>query len=102
MVGAAEQLDRPVGRQRNAVLVARALRLDRGGDVVQTGIGGAGPDVYKRQLQERFGARPGTVWLLRPDGYVLGRWATADERVLRAALAPYYPMICLLYTSRCV
>jgi 3-(3-hydroxy-phenyl)propionate hydroxylase len=24
---------------------------------------------------------------------VLGRWATADERVLRAALAPYYPMI---------
>lgn len=46
-----------------------------------------------RHLQERFGARPGTVWLLRPDGYVLGRWATADERVLRAALAPYYPMI---------
>ncbi|CUJ89265.1 3-(3-hydroxy-phenyl)propionate/3-hydroxycinnamic acid hydroxylase [Achromobacter sp. 2789STDY5608615] len=59
-------------------------------------VDGPAPGAWRdphRHLRERFGAQPGTIWLLRPDGYVLGRWATADERVLRAALAPYYPMI---------
>lgn len=44
-------------------------------------------------LRDRYGAQPGTVYLLRPDGYVLGRWDACDDDTLRAALAPYYPMI---------
>ncbi len=59
-------------------------------------VGGAAPDAWgdpHGHLRDRFGARPGSVYLLRPDGYVLGRWGHPDDRILRAALAPYYPMI---------
>lgn len=43
------------------------------------------------QLRQRYGDLAGAVYLLRPDGYVLGRWTTPDAAHLRAALAPYYP-----------
>lgn len=59
-------------------------------------VGGAAPHAWEDphgHLRDRFGARSGSVYLLRPDGYVLGRWDQPDEFVLRAALAPYYPMI---------
>ncbi|WP_258128740.1 FAD-dependent monooxygenase [Achromobacter anxifer] len=45
------------------------------------------------QLRQRYGAEPGTVYLLRPDGYVLGRWSTPAATTLIAALTPYYPLI---------
>jgi 3-(3-hydroxy-phenyl)propionate hydroxylase len=41
------------------------------------------------QAFERYAARAGTLYLIRPDGYVLGRWRHADAATLRAALAPY-------------
>ncbi|AGU53234.1 putatiev FAD-dependent monooxygenase [Variovorax paradoxus B4] len=34
----------------------------------------------------RYGARPGTVYLLRPDQHVCGRWRQADTGLVRAAL----------------
>ncbi|MBV7484718.1 FAD-dependent oxidoreductase [Bordetella sp. BOR01] len=43
------------------------------------------------QACERYGARPGTLYAIRPDGYVLGRWRQADISVARLALAPYHP-----------
>jgi len=47
------------------------------------------------QLRQRYGAADGMVYLLRPDGYVLGRWTAPDAATLRAALIPYYPSIAL-------
>jgi 3-(3-hydroxy-phenyl)propionate hydroxylase len=56
-------------------------------------VGAGGWDDAHGQLQQRYGAADGLVYLLRPDGYVLGRWNTPDAARLRAALAPYYPSI---------
>lgn len=47
------------------------------------------------QLRQRYGAADGMVYLLRPDGYVLGRWTAPHAATLRAALIPYYPSIAL-------
>jgi 3-(3-hydroxy-phenyl)propionate hydroxylase len=43
------------------------------------------------QARRHYGAQPGTVYLIRPDGYVMGRWADAGaaSSALRAA-APFY------------
>ncbi|MEN3366174.1 MAG: 3-(3-hydroxy-phenyl)propionate hydroxylase [Burkholderiales bacterium] len=41
------------------------------------------------QAWERYDAREGTLYLIRPDGYVLGRWCEPDVRTISAALAPY-------------
>lgn len=43
------------------------------------------------QARKHYGAQPGIVYLIRPDGYVMGRWAGADAAAsaLRAA-APFY------------
>jgi 3-(3-hydroxy-phenyl)propionate hydroxylase len=38
-------------------------------------------------LSQRFDARPGTVYLLRPDQHVCARWRTFDAAKLRLALA---------------
>jgi 3-(3-hydroxy-phenyl)propionate hydroxylase len=37
----------------------------------------------------RYGAQPGTLVLVRPDGYLLGRWPQADGAAPAAALARY-------------
>lgn len=58
----------------------------------------AGPDGWDDahgQLRQRYGPDANTVYLLRPDGYVLGRWVMPDAASLRAALAPYYPLTAL-------
>ncbi|MNT66693.1 FAD-dependent oxidoreductase [compost metagenome] len=52
------------------------------------------------QLRQRYGSDAGTVYLLRPDGYVLGRWTTPESSALRAALAPYYPSVTLNATQK--
>jgi 3-(3-hydroxy-phenyl)propionate hydroxylase len=41
------------------------------------------------QAWSRYDAREGTLYLVRPDGYVLGRWRAYDAPQLAAALAPF-------------
>lgn len=43
------------------------------------------------QARARYGARPGMLYAIRPDGYVLGRWHDRDAALVLRALAPYYP-----------
>ncbi|NML17181.1 FAD-dependent oxidoreductase [Azohydromonas caseinilytica] len=38
-------------------------------------------------LAQRYDARPGTVYLIRPDQHVAARWRALDETKVRAALA---------------
>ena len=37
-------------------------------------------------LATLYDARPGTVYLVRPDGHVCGRWHTPDAATVRHAL----------------
>lgn len=41
------------------------------------------------QAWERYDGREGTLYLIRPDGYVLGRWREPDARAVSEALGPY-------------
>ena len=49
----------------------------------QTACGGRDDD---GRLFDRYGARDGTVYLVRPDGHVLGRWHDARASDITAAL----------------
>lgn len=42
------------------------------------------------QAWQRYDAHEGTLYLIRPDGYVLGRWRKPDWCDVAAALAPYH------------
>ncbi|RJG07853.1 FAD-dependent oxidoreductase [Noviherbaspirillum cavernae] len=44
---------------------------------------------YLGQAWDRYDAQEGTLYLIRPDGYVLGRWRSPDWAEVAAALAPY-------------
>ncbi|WP_321798121.1 FAD-dependent oxidoreductase [Caballeronia sp. J97] len=39
------------------------------------------------RIFERYDAQPGTVYVLRPDGHVLGRWRDAQPNDIEAAIA---------------
>ncbi len=82
--GLAAELDALAAATHGAL---RPLRVLKAGN-------GALQDAHG-QLRQRYGAQAGTVYLLRPDGYVLGRWIAPAAATLRAALAPYYPSITL-------
>ena len=41
------------------------------------------------QAWQRYGATHGTLYLIRPDGYVLARWRQPDPDRVQAALAPF-------------
>jgi 3-(3-hydroxy-phenyl)propionate hydroxylase len=42
---------------------------------------------YKNRFAERFDARPGTIYLMRPDQHVAARWRAFDPSALKTALA---------------
>ncbi|MDQ6680828.1 MAG: hypothetical protein M3Y67_07670, partial [Pseudomonadota bacterium] len=49
-------------------------------------IGGAGLEDPAGLATRRYGARPGTAYLLRPDQHVCARWHAPGEAGVRAAL----------------
>ncbi|MBS0447223.1 MAG: FAD-dependent oxidoreductase [Proteobacteria bacterium] len=51
-----------------------------------TALPGAWQDIAGR-FAERYDARPGSAWLLRPDQHVCARWRAPDAAAVRAALA---------------
>lgn len=42
---------------------------------------------YTGRFAERYDARPGSAWLVRPDQHVAGRWREVDPARVRAAVA---------------
>jgi 3-(3-hydroxy-phenyl)propionate hydroxylase len=44
---------------------------------------------HRREAWRRYDAQAGTMYLVRPDGYVLGRWRSPAPRLLAAALQPF-------------
>ncbi|WP_312431782.1 FAD-dependent monooxygenase [Achromobacter sp.] len=88
-VALSEELDRLAADTQNA---PHPLRVLRAGDDGLTDPHG--------QLAAQYGNQTGAVYLLRPDGYVLGRWIAPAADELRAALAPYYPSLHLNATSK--
>jgi len=57
--------------------------------VVKIGAGGhADPH---EQIRQHYGAQPGFVYVIRPDGYVMGRWHGADACASAlSTLAPFH------------
>lgn len=41
------------------------------------------------QAFQRYGAQPGTLYVVRPDGYVLARWRAPQPDQVRSVLAPF-------------
>lgn len=46
--------------------------------------------VASEHLLQRYGATADRLILLRPDGYVMGRWPATDLKPLRSALSAFY------------
>jgi len=42
---------------------------------------------YTGRFAERYDARPGSAWLIRPDQHIAARWRTPDPQRVRQALA---------------
>ncbi|PTX09356.1 FAD-dependent oxidoreductase [Achromobacter mucicolens] len=82
-------LDALAAATRDAPRPLRVLRAGPGGLADPHG-----------QLAARYGNQAGAVYLLRPDGYVLGRWIAPAADELRDALAPYYPSLTSTATSK--
>ncbi|MEN4922171.1 FAD-dependent oxidoreductase [Achromobacter spanius] len=87
--GLSAELDALAAATQSAPHPLRVLRAGAGGLRDEHG-----------QLRQRYGGDAGTVYLLRPDGYVLGRWQSPAAAALRAALAPYYPSLTLSATTK--
>lgn len=80
---------KPPGLDALQALQERTRGADAPFELVLAGEGGyADPH---GQLRKHYGAQPGIVYLIRPDGYVMGRWtgAAAAASALAAA-APFY------------
>jgi 3-(3-hydroxy-phenyl)propionate hydroxylase len=41
------------------------------------------------QARARYGASDGSTYLVRPDGYLMGCWKTADAAAIANALKPF-------------
>ena len=43
------------------------------------------------QARARYGAIEGSTYLVRPDGYLMACWKTADAAEIAVALRPFQP-----------
>ena len=72
-----------LGDQCPSLTVWRISRTAVGDDATHALVDEAG------EAWQCYAASEGCVVLVRPDGYVLGRWSNADTTTLAAALAPF-------------
>lgn len=87
-------VDKPgdVGAQADALqaLMSGSLPVDV---ILVTPAGGRSPhgfrvfEDYTGRFAERYDARPGSAWLIRPDQHVAARWRVLDAGRVRQALA---------------
>ena len=76
--------------------IAAMATAGRGGPasvkVIAISQGETAPDVLADELgqaRERYGAGDGSAFLVRPDGYLMGRWKSASAADIAAALKPF-------------
>ena len=60
--------------------------LDRNLDLGLVALDGQSLDDAEGLAQRRYDARPGTAYLLRPDGHVAARWRAPGAAAVRAAM----------------
>jgi len=67
--------------------VTQARQITLGGINARLIVVGRDLEDVKGLVASRYAARPGTVYLFRPDQYVAARWRSFDERRIKAAIA---------------
>ena len=76
-------LERFAGAMREKGLPLQLMHLSRTGDVALPGL--AARD-HTGRLFALYGAQAGSVYLVRPDGHVAGRWHAPDAATLASAI----------------
>ena len=74
------------GRRFALIAFADGEAIDRPDDVALIPVGGQGFSDAAGHLTARYDARPGTAYLLRPDGYVAARFRDPTRGAIEAAL----------------
>ena len=75
------------GRRFTLVAFANGEAIDRPDDVAVISVGSKGVSDSAALFAERYDARPGTAYLLRPDGYVAARFRHPTRAAIAAALS---------------
>jgi 3-(3-hydroxy-phenyl)propionate hydroxylase len=77
---------RKAGRRFTLLTFANGAAIDPPGDIGVIHVGGEGFSDSSGLVAARYDAKPGTAYLLRPDGYVAARFRHPARAALDAAL----------------